>query len=112
MKKLLLLTLIFAGCSTTDLGCKVEGVLINSAADTLASEFQCRNKDAIKSSLAPVIKKAGMCSKSFGFVCDLIAGQVADQVMQATVPAEWQCDPSASKEQVKNIVKVICERLI
>lgn len=115
------ITATFTACKWNDVketvGCAAQNTVKTAVATVVAQELTCKNTAAIEADIEAQLAKTKICKQeeintgvsaaaidSKSIVGDLICTPVVDGLLAQvanTIPATWECDPSAKVEPIK-----------
>jgi hypothetical protein len=121
MKKLMLLSLVFLGCSTAQVvTCPLESQFNNSFSSGFATTFNCTNQAAIIAdmqtletglNLCPASSSPGKVKGIYGDLCTAVADAFISNYLAAKIPAKYGCSPTAVVATATTWVNNECQML-
>jgi hypothetical protein len=96
----------------SDVGCKVEEMLVNSVSNTVVKNLQC-DEAPVKEDVQKIIGKMKLCAKgeagTGSIICKTVSGLVVDAVAQVGIPTEWNCAPGTTVDKLKDAINMGCD---
>jgi len=98
------------GCNNP-VTCKLEETLINVTSKTIYKNLNCEGVDVIKEDMTKVVKTLKLCEGEQGIgsqICTVVSGLVVEGAVKYGIPSKWKCDPTVTKDKLKEALKEAC----
>lgn len=121
MKKIFALCALFiafTGCTSSQVTCTAQSVVVSGLTPAIATGLQCSNPAAITASLNQIGANAGICTTPVSLnkpqlssdVCTLISGLLVTS-LAGQIPATWGCTAANASAQLQGTLTTACTKL-
>jgi hypothetical protein len=112
---LIALSLVLVGCSGKDVKQTAADLVTNNLSTVVVTQLQCAQADAVKADIKAKVDalfKVEAQTDSLGSAfCNSVVDIIVPQLVQAGIPATWECSAANATDKVVELAKQGCAKL-
>jgi hypothetical protein len=112
---LIALTLLTVSCSKEDAKKKAADLVTTNLSNVVVAQLQCAQPDAVKADIKAKVDdlfKVQAQTDSVGSMfCNSVVEIIVPQLVQAGIPATWECTAANATDKVVELAKQGCAKL-